>query len=84
MAAWEAQAVHQLALALAAFAAPHTTPQEDVELLLGQAAGGGPSLLQARTWTGRAAGGWVTNRAPSALLCWRGGATHTARRTHLC
>ena len=48
MAAWEAQAVHQLALAAAAFAAPHTTPQEDVELLLGAAAGGGggASLLQ--------------------------------------
>jgi hypothetical protein len=48
MAAWEAQAVQQLALALAAFATPHTTPQEDVELLLGEAAGGGASLLQVR------------------------------------
>ncbi len=38
--------MQQLALALAAFAAPHTTPQEDVELLLGEAASGGPSLLQ--------------------------------------
>ena len=49
MAAWEAQAVHQLALAALAFAAPHTRPEEDVELLLGAAAGrgGGGSLLQA-------------------------------------
>lgn len=48
MAAWEARAVAQLALAAVAFGAPHSTPQEDVELLLGAAAGGGggASLLQ--------------------------------------
>lgn len=50
MSAWEAQAVQQLALALTAFAEPHTTPQEDVELLLGEAASGGPSLLQVCAW----------------------------------
>lgn len=38
--------MQELALALTAFAEPHTTPQEDVELLLGEAASGGPSLLQ--------------------------------------
>lgn len=47
MAAWEAQAVQQLALAVAAFAAPATRPEEDVELLLGAAASGGASLLGA-------------------------------------
>lgn len=47
MAAWEAQAVHQLAVAVATFAAPATQPEEDVELLLGAAAGGGASLLSA-------------------------------------
>ncbi len=47
MAAWEAQAVHQLALAVANFAAPATRPEEDVELLLGAAAAGGTSLLAA-------------------------------------
>ncbi|KAL4459188.1 hypothetical protein ABPG75_014053 [Micractinium tetrahymenae] len=47
MAAWEVQAVQQLALAVAAFAAPATRPEEDVELLLGAAAGGGGSLLSA-------------------------------------
>lgn len=52
MSAWEAQAVQQLALALTAFAEPHTTPQEDVELLLGEAASGGPSLLQVCTCVG--------------------------------
>lgn len=57
MAAWEAQAVQQLALGLAAFATPHTTPQEDVELLLGQAASGGLSLLQV----------WDSRDAPIAL-----------------
>ena len=43
LAAWEAQAVHELALAAAAFAAPHTQPAEDCELLLRSAATG--SLL---------------------------------------
>ena len=49
VAAWEAGAVAQLALAAAAFAAPQSTPQEDVELLLGAATGGGGggSLLAA-------------------------------------
>ncbi|EFN53525.1 hypothetical protein CHLNCDRAFT_136617, partial [Chlorella variabilis] len=49
MAAWEEQAVHRLALAAAAFAAPHSRPEEDVALLLGAAAGGGAagSLIQA-------------------------------------
>lgn len=50
MAAWEALAVQQLALGLAAFDTPHTIPQEDVELLLGQAASGDLSLLQ--VWDG--------------------------------
>ena len=52
MAAWEAQAVAELALVVAAFAAPATQPEQDTELLLGAGAGagGGGSLLAALPW----------------------------------
>lgn len=70
--------MHQLALALAAFAAPHTTPEEDVELLLGQAAGGGASLLQVRLF-GQAGPGCLAGLAGPGCLAGLAG-QHCARR----